>query len=76
MKFDSIRMGEKLRALRGEKTLKEVAESVGISTQALWMYESGERVPRDQVKMAIAKYYNRSIEYIFFDGTDTQSGQE
>lgn len=59
-------MGEKLRKLRGMKPRKEVAEACGISVSALAMYEAGERVPRDEVKIRLAAYYNRSVNYIFF----------
>lgn len=52
--------------LRGDKKREEVASACGISTSALAMYEQGERIPRDDIKIKLAKYYNRSIESIFF----------
>jgi conserved domain protein len=58
---------EKLIHLRGDKTQKEVSEAIGISTSTLGMYETGERIPRDEIKKKIAKYYNVSIEYLFFE---------
>ena len=67
MVFDKIRMGKTLKELRGSRTLSEVAKAVGVTTSSMSMYESGERIPRDQVKMALAKYYGRSVSYIFFD---------
>ena len=60
------KLGETLRKLRGEKTLQKVAEDLGISTSALTMYEIGKRVPRDEIKVKIAKYYGVGID-IFFD---------
>ena len=57
-------MAEKLRKLRGNRSRQEVAEACGISVSALAMYEAGERVPRDEIKLA--KFYNRSVSYIFF----------
>ena len=57
---------EKLIHLRGNKTQKEVSEAIGISTSTLGMYETGERIPRDEIKKKIAKYYDVSIEYLFF----------
>lgn len=59
-------MAEKLRKLRGNKSRQEVAEACGISVSALAMYERGERVPRDEIKIKLAKFYNRSVNYIFF----------
>lgn len=66
MGFDRIRMGKTLKELRGEKTLYEVAKAVGVTTSSMYMYESGERIPRDEIKMALANYYGRSVSYIFF----------
>lgn len=59
--------GEVLRRLRGDKPRAEVAEAVGISERALQSYELGERIPRDDVKEALAEYYHRSVQYIFFN---------
>lgn len=64
--MSNAEMGARLRTLRGEKQRLEVAEAVGISVSALQMYENGARVPRDQTKMALAKYYGMSVEDIFF----------
>lgn len=64
MKADII--GNILSELRGEKTLKEVAREVGISISALTMYENGHRIPRDEIKIKLARYYNKSVEEIFF----------
>ena len=58
--------GEKLRELRGKKTLQEVADSVDITKQALYNYETDQRVPRDEIKIKLANYYNRSVQEIFF----------
>lgn len=59
-------IGKKLTNLRGEKTQEEVAKSIGISTSALSMYECGERIPRDNIKLRIAAYYKKPIHDIFF----------
>lgn len=59
-------MAEKLRKLRGNKSRQEVADACNISVSALAMYEQGERIPRDEVKVRISNYYNRTVNYIFF----------
>lgn len=59
-------IGQKLKELRGEKTMKEVSEKIGISISALGMYETGQRVPNDNIKKALAKYFNTTVENIFF----------
>lgn len=59
-------IGDRLIALRGEKTRTEVAENIGVSVSALQMYENGERIPRDEIKIRLANYYNQTVESIFF----------
>ena len=56
----------KLVALRGEKSQTEVAAANGISTSALAMYETGKRVPRDEIKRSLANYYGVSVGDLFF----------
>ncbi len=65
--MSNAEIGARLRTLRGEKMRQTVAEAVGISVSALQMYENGARVPRDQTKMALAKYYGTSVEDLFFN---------
>lgn len=60
------RFSKILKRLRGEKPLVIVARSVGITPSALSNYESGIRVPRDQIKVKLANYYGVSVESIFF----------
>lgn len=62
----SNEIGTRLRQLRGDKTLEEVANAVHISTSALGMYEQGRRVPRDDVKVALARYYGVGVEALFY----------
>ncbi len=59
-------MGIRLKKLRGERTQEEVALANDISISALAMYESGKRVPRDEVKIRLANYYKVSINSLFF----------
>ncbi len=58
--------GEKLKKLRGSKTIDEVAKAVGVSRSAIAMYEAEERIPRDEIKIKLALYYKKSVQYIFF----------
>lgn len=60
-------MSKKLTRARGDKTQKFVSDEVGISQSALNMYESGERVPRDEIKERLAAYYGTTVGYLFFD---------
>jgi putative transcriptional regulator len=64
--LDRQEIGKKLLNLRGNKTRETVAHANGISVSALQMYENGQRIPRDEIKVKLARYYSTSIEVIFF----------
>lgn len=64
--MDAKTIGQRLIKLRGDKTQEEVANAVNISVSALSMYERGERIPRDNIKIRIASYYKRPIHKIFY----------
>lgn len=66
LEMDAFAIGKKLVKLRGEKTQEEVAKDLGIATSTLSMYENGERIPRDNIKLRIAAYYGEPIHLIFF----------
>lgn len=61
-------IGERLLNLRKKfgKTGEEVAVACGVSRSALTMYETGARIPRDEIKVRLASYYSSSVEEIFF----------
>ena len=65
--YDMIRNGKKLVELRGNKSQATVAADIGISVSALAMYETGQRNPRDDVKLALANYYGVSVASLFFN---------
>ena len=66
--MDNEKIAERLRNLRIEKgvTTTDVAKACDISPQAISMYECGERIPRDEVKIKLAKYYKKTVGSIFF----------
>lgn len=64
--MNAIKIGKKLRDLRGERTQNVVSKDIGISLSALAMYERGERIPRDEIKLKLAYYYGTSVQDIFF----------
>lgn len=64
--MDAIAIGQKLIKLRGDRTQDEVSRALGISLSAIGMYERGERIPRDEVKIAIAKYFDTTVQAIFY----------
>ena len=63
--MDANEIGNKLVELREKRTQEQVANAVGISVSALSMYECGERIPRDPIKIKLAKYYKKSVQAIF-----------
>lgn len=60
-------LGKRLRELRGKRSRDKVAADVGISSSALGMYESNNRIPRDNIKKKLADYYGVPIQQLFFD---------
>ena len=62
-----LTVAEKLVQARGDKRREDVAAAVGISLSAVAMYENGERIPRDEIKVKLANYYNTTVQALFFD---------
>lgn len=62
-----LRIAERVRKIRGDKTQQEFADEVGVSPMAVSMYERAQRVPSDEVKIRIAKLGNMTVQEIFFD---------
>lgn len=59
-------VAERLIKARGSKKREEVAAAIGVSLSAITMYENGERVPRDETKIKLAEYYNKTVQELFF----------
>lgn len=66
-RMNSIIIGNRLIALRKDISREDVAAGIGVSISALAMYEQGNRIPRDEIKIKIAKFYNKSVQSIFFE---------
>ena len=66
--MDAVQIGTKLKALREGHglTLDGLADVLGISQSAVGMYETGKRIPRDEIKIRIAEYFSVPVESIFF----------
>lgn len=59
-------IANRLKELRGSKSQTEVAQAVGVTPMAISLYESGERIPRDEIKVKIAEYFGTTVDAIFF----------
>jgi len=65
--MDAKKIGQKLRDKRGEKTLWQVAKETGLAQSTLTMYETGRRVPKDDIKVMLAGYYGTTVQDLFFN---------
>lgn len=61
-------IGERIRTLREKRNLtrESFCNEVGITQSSLSMYENGQRIPRDEIKVKIARLLGVSIEALFF----------
>lgn len=66
VKQSSKSIPERLIEARGERKREQVANACGISVSALSMYETGARVPRDEIKVKLARFYKKSVQSLFF----------
>ncbi|MDW5300214.1 MAG: helix-turn-helix transcriptional regulator [Sedimentibacter sp.] len=55
-----------LKKLRANKTQKEIADLIGITTSHYGFIENGDRQPSLKVAKKIANVFNTNIEGIFF----------
>ena len=63
-------IGEKIEAMIGDKNKKVVADELGISYSALRMYITGQRIPKDEIKIKMAVYFNKTVDEIFFNSKE------
>lgn len=61
-------VAERIKEARAEKGLTqlELANLCGISISAVQMYEIGQRVPRDSVKVKISEALEKPVQDLFF----------
>ena len=59
-------IAKRLRELRGERSQTEVAMAIGVTKGAISMYECGDRVPSDDIKVKLADYYGVTVQEIFY----------
>lgn len=79
--MDGKAIGAKLRKLRGSRTIQEVADATNIGWSTICMYELGHRIPGDDKKKVLARYYNMTVQELFFDddiavGNNAESNKE
>lgn len=64
--IDPVRIGERLRLLRGVRSIAAVSKATGMSQARIGNYERGLRMPTDDAKVLLANYYGTSVQKIFF----------
>ena len=66
---DSKTIGKRIKKLREKKKISQesLAKSINVSPSTVSMYENGERIPRDETKIKIARVFDVTINSIFFD---------
>lgn len=67
VRIDKNAVAKNLITLRGEKTQAKLAKDLGIAQSTYALYETGKRVPGDDMKATIAAYYKKTVQEIFFD---------
>jgi len=72
------RFASRLKKLRSEAGLSQadLASKIGSSTNAVGMYETGKRMPREEVLEKIQAYFNVSFDYLFGVSDDPKPGFE
>ena len=60
------KLKDRLRALRKTNNIsaKKLAEEIGTTPSAIYMYERGERIPRPEIQEAIADFFNCDLDYL------------
>ena len=58
-------VAERLVELRGNRSRELVADAINVSFSAISMYENGQRIPRDEIKVRLADYYGTTVQDLF-----------
>lgn len=60
---------DRLRNERVSKGMsrKDVAAALGLCVSSVTQYENGDRIPRDEMKVKIAKLYDSTVGFLFFN---------
>ena len=64
--LDAETVGDRLRLLRGDRTIAEVSKSTGLSQSRIGNYERGVRLPNDSAKSILANFYGVSVQKLFY----------
>ena len=59
-------LSERLKMLREELSLtqSQLAQQLEIATSSISQYESGDRIPSDDIKIKLAKFFDVSLDFL------------
>ncbi len=59
-------LSERIKTLREEISLtqSQLAEKLDIATSSISQYESGDRIPSDDIKIKLAKFFDVSLDFL------------
>ncbi len=59
-------LSERIKMLREEipLTQSQLAEKLKLATSSISQYESGDRVPSDDIKIKLAKFFDVSLDFL------------
>jgi len=65
---EQMTVAERVKNARIAKgcSVEDVAKGCGVTVSAVQMYECGQRVPRDSIKIAMAKFFDTTVQDLFF----------
>jgi putative transcriptional regulator len=64
-----MKLGNNIRRCRfehGEISQEDLADAVGVTRQSIHSIEKGKFVPSTLLALRLAKYFNKTLEEIFF----------
>lgn len=66
--YDPVANGRRLQEIRlsRELTPEDVSRNTEVSVKALHAYESGERNPRDDIKLQLCDFYGVMVQDVFY----------
>lgn len=74
-KITSTKIGARIRQLRlsAGMTQRDLAQRINVGNTTLSQYESGARVPSDEVKIKIASVFGVSVDYLLGASSERNS---
>ena len=61
---------KRMVAFRAGRTQKQVAQEMGTPSSTYAMIESGHRFPRKELQVKLARYFNTTVDELFFSEDD------